>query len=95
MNHLAPFKLVGQTPPGTCPECATKHDPDMPHNQQSLTYQYKFYDRYGRWASWADAMKHCTSEVKKTWTQALRQMGIAVNAQPKNAGEIEIKIERR
>ena len=35
-------------PKGTCPECAVKHDPDQPHNQQSLFYQYHFYHEHGR-----------------------------------------------
>ena len=41
--------LFGRTPEGTCPECAVRHDPDQPHNRDSLVYQYKFYDQYGRW----------------------------------------------
>ena len=67
-----------QTPPGTCPECATKHDPEQPHNRDSITYQYKFYDTHGRWPTWADAMAHCTSEVKGQWITALAEYGIAV-----------------
>jgi hypothetical protein len=70
--------LIGNPPPGTCPECATKHSQDLPHNQQSLTYQYKFYDKYGRWPTWKDAMAHCSNDVKNYWTEALKQYGIAV-----------------
>jgi hypothetical protein len=29
MNHLAPFVLLPVTP-GTCPECATVHEPEEP-----------------------------------------------------------------
>lgn len=58
------FILLGQTPDGTCPMCAVKHDPEMPHNQQSLAYQYKFYDEHGRWPTWHDAMEHCSKEIK-------------------------------
>jgi predicted glycoside hydrolase/deacetylase ChbG (UPF0249 family) len=70
--------LFGNTPPGTCPECATTHDPDQPHNQQSLTYQYKFYDQHGRWPTWADAIAHCSPEVKQLWRESLKEHGIEV-----------------
>lgn len=72
------MELYGKTPPGTCPECAVVHDPEMPHNQQSLTYQYKFYDKHGRWPTWKDAMAHCTEEMKQAWMEALAERGITV-----------------
>lgn len=78
MGHLDPFQLVGTTPRGTCPECATAHDPELPHNRQSLTYQYKFYDRYGRWPTWLDAMAHCPDEIKQLWADALREHGVEI-----------------
>lgn len=64
--------------PGTCPICATKHDPEMPHNQQSLYYQMRFQIEHGRGATWKDAMEHCTEEVKNLWIEALKEHGIAV-----------------
>ena len=67
--------LFGGTPEGTCPECAVRHDPAQPHNRDSLVYQYKFYDRHGRWPTWEDAMAHCTDEIKEYWKQALRERG--------------------
>lgn len=70
--------------PGVCQECATDHDPGMPHNQQSLYYQYHFYALQGRWPTWADAMAHCTEEVKDTWTQALRECGVEVSTDAGN-----------
>jgi len=70
--------LLGNTPPSTCPECATTHEPYMPHNQQSLAYQYKFYDQHGRWPTWEDAMAHCSEKVKELWMQALRDRGIEI-----------------
>ena len=72
------FMLLGKTPPGTCPECAVAHDPDMPHNRDSLAYQYKFYDQYGRWPTWKDAMAHCSEEMKEAWIQALTEKGVAI-----------------
>lgn len=68
-------KFMMMPPPGTCPECAVKHDPRMPHNKQSLFYQYAFYARNGRWPTWEDAMAHCAEEVKEVWRQALKEAG--------------------
>lgn len=70
--------LFGKTRPGTCPMCGVAHDPAQPHNCESLTYQYKFYDEHGRWPTWADAMAHCSPEVKEYWCKALAQHGITV-----------------
>ena len=72
------FMMLGTTPPGTCPICAVKHDPALPHNQQSLAYQYKFYDEHGRWPTWNDAMAHCSDDVKELWRTALRERGVDV-----------------
>ncbi len=72
------MSMFGRVPEGTCPECAVKHDPGQPHNRDSLTYQYHFYDKNGRWPTWADAMAHCTDEVKADWTQALKERGVEV-----------------
>lgn len=67
--------LLGRIPEGTCPECAVVHDPDQPHNQQSLAYQYKFYNKNGRWVTWTDAMEHCSPDVKKFWIEQLGKAG--------------------
>lgn len=83
LNERHGMTMLGQTPTGTCPECAVKHAPEQPHNQQSLTYQYKFYDLHGRWPTWADAMAHCPEDIKEFWTLALKKHGIDV---PKEAG---------
>lgn len=70
---------IGKTPEGTCPMCAVKHDPAQPHNLQSLTYQYKFYDEHGRWPTWEDAMEHCTKEVQQFWIQSLKEKGVEID----------------
>ena len=62
-------------PKDTCPICATKHDPGLPHNQQSLYYQYRFYGNRGRWPTWADAIAHCSEGMKEHWRTELQQMG--------------------
>ncbi|MCM1566064.1 MAG: hypothetical protein NC238_08990 [Dehalobacter sp.] len=76
-KHLSPFNLF-PAPPDTCQECAAKHDPDMPHNRDSLFYQYKFYNEHGRWPTWEDAMAHCPDEMKELWCQALRKLGVEI-----------------
>lgn len=60
---------------GKCPECAVKHEPDQPHNAQSLAYQYDFRARHGRWPTWADAIAHCSPEVQAAWKRALQEQG--------------------
>jgi len=71
--------LLTKTPSGLCPECATEHDPQGPHNKLSLIYQYNFYDKHGRWPTWNDAMAHCSDEIRKSWKQWLIDNGIDVN----------------
>lgn len=75
--HLGPWTLL-KTKPGVCPECAVDHLPEEPHNQQSLTYQYDFFGKNGRWPTWADAMAHCTPEVRQVWIEGLREHGVEV-----------------
>ena len=90
------FTLLGNIPSGTCPECAAAHDPQQPRNQQSLSYQYKYYDQHGRFPIWADAMAHCSDEVKEMWREALAEQGIEVNpAEGVAIEEIAITIEIR
>ena len=60
---------------GTCPVCATGHTPDLPHNAQSLYYQYRFYGLRNRWPTWADAAAHCTEAVRGQWRETLEGMG--------------------
>ena len=79
LNDRHGMMLMGRTPPGTCPMCAVKHDPEQPHNRDSLTFQYKFYDEHGRWPTWADAMEHCSEEVKAYWKAALKARGVEID----------------
>lgn len=64
--------------PDVCQECAVKHDPKMPHNQESLYYQYKFYQQHGLWPTWEDALAHCPTEIQDMWKQALRKREIMI-----------------
>lgn len=59
----------------TCPICATAHEPDQPHNAQSLYYQYRFYGVRGRWPTWADAVAHCPACIKEYWVIELKRAG--------------------
>lgn len=72
--HLAP------APAGFCPRCATLHEADLPHNAQSLHYQYDFYAREGRWPDWTDAMAHCPPDIQALWTGELVALGVDVAA---------------
>jgi hypothetical protein len=81
MGHLEDdhkIMLVGRTPPGTCPECAIKHDSEQPHDKNSLVYQYKFYDKHGKWPTWKDAMMHCPDEIKSAWIEELSARGVSL-----------------
>ena len=62
---------------GTCPDCAVVHEPEMPHNPESLYYQVKFLMKHGRDAKWSDAMAHCTDAVKAYWKEALLKKGVS------------------
>jgi len=77
--------LPDEVPPGVCPMCAGTHEPHEPHDQQSLAYQYKFYDLHGRWPTWADAMAHCPDGLKASWAEALKSLGISVDEQSETA----------
>lgn len=62
--------------PGACPQCATKHEADKPHDRNSLYYLYLFRKRNRRFPSWSDAMAHCDNKTKARWTQKLVSKGI-------------------
>jgi hypothetical protein len=62
--------------PGTCPVCAVKHDPAWPHNRDSLYYQMRFQQQHGRFPNWADAIAHCSEEMKAAWKEALLEKGV-------------------
>jgi hypothetical protein len=74
-NHLNPWMLL---PPAEhlCQTCAREHQPEQPHDQQSLFYQYKFYQDHGRWPTWEDALAHCEPDVQELWRVELRKAGV-------------------
>ncbi len=78
-GNLGGFKLLrGTLAPGQCAECATAHEPSMPHNQQSLFWQYSFMEKHGRWPTWNDALAHCTPEMRDKWVRCLADLGVIV-----------------
>lgn len=78
-GHLGGFTLLrGKLKEGQCAECAVVHEPEMPHNQQSLFWQYSFREKHGRWPTWADALAHCSPEMRAQWATALAEHGVIV-----------------
>jgi hypothetical protein len=75
------FKLLRGIPKeGQCPECAAMHPPESAHNQQSLHWQYYFYEKFNRWPTWEDAIAHCKPDIRKKWRVALAEHGVIVTA---------------
>ncbi|MHC1760551.1 MAG: hypothetical protein AB9917_13785 [Negativicutes bacterium] len=75
---LKDMTLLPPADPLACQECAVRHDPSFPHNQQSLYYQYHFFQEHDRWPTWKDAMAHCSDEMKQYWIEALKIQGVEV-----------------
>ena len=62
--------------PDKCQICAAKHEPEEPHNAQSLFYRVAFAAMIGREPTWADALAHCSDEVRRPWEAELRKQGV-------------------
>lgn len=77
LKQVGAFKMLPPKP-DVCQVCATKHEPEEPHNQQSLYYQYYFYADNERWPTWKDAMAHCTPELQEKWIAALKEKGVKI-----------------
>ena len=74
-KHLGPCFLLPALG-GTCSECAVEHGPTEPHNQQSLYYQYHFYNEHGVWPTWGDALAHCDEKTRQLWESELLKIGV-------------------
>lgn len=61
-----------------CQICAAEHQPHEPHNRDSLYYQTAFQMEHGSWPTWADALEHCSAEVKKLWVRGLTERGATI-----------------
>lgn len=75
VKHLGGLSLLPPAP-DVCQECATKHEPAMLHNQQSLFYQSKFFGEHGRWPTWHDAMAHCAPALQQRLVKELAALGV-------------------
>ncbi|PNU02495.1 hypothetical protein [Novosphingobium guangzhouense] len=65
--------------PDKCQVCASDHEPELPHNAQSIYYQMTFNMEHGRGPTWLDAMEHCTEEMRALWRDALMERGVDVD----------------
>ncbi|MCE7797889.1 hypothetical protein LWE61_15165 [Sphingobium sufflavum] len=63
-----------------CQVCAGNHEPNWPHNAQSMYYQVSFQMQHGRAPNWNDAMEHCSDEMRQLWTEELVALGVDVEA---------------
>lgn len=81
-NYLGGFQLLRHVPEGCCLECAVKHEPEQPHNQQSLFYQYQFLEKHGRWPTWHDALRHCDPSLRERWNEELTKHGVDLGEDP-------------
>ena len=78
---------------GVCPVCAVNHGEAMPHNRDSLYYQMRFFQKHGRFPTWADAMAHCDEHTKAVWVGLLAERGVNVDGlvgiqtRPEDAGD--------
>lgn len=72
------FFVIRIIPPkvGACPLCGVRHGKDMPHERDSLTYQYRFRKENGRFPTWQDAARHCTPKVKEELRERLNRRGV-------------------
>ena len=70
------IKVVAPSP-GKCKICATAHDPQEPHDRNSLYYQNRFHRSHKRFPTWADAMAHCKEPVRTAWKEKLLAQGVS------------------
>lgn len=76
-----PSKFMMVPPPKDhCQICGVKHSEELPHNAQSLYYKTWFFSTYGRSVTWADAMLHCSEEIRTIWESHFAKCGIDINS---------------
>jgi hypothetical protein len=62
-------------PAGVCTVCGRNHEPDLPHDAESLYYRHSFQVAHGRWPTWADACAHTPLQVRMFWKTELSELG--------------------
>jgi hypothetical protein len=71
--------------PGCCPVCAAAaHGDEMPHNRDSLYYQWWFSVTNDRAPTWADAALRCSDATKAR----LKQHLIDYRVPPEKIGDL-------
>lgn len=66
------FKVLPPNP-NVCQQCGRDHEPNQPHDNMRLQYQYWFHQEHGRFPTWKDAVAHCDEEIKEAWEWALKE----------------------
>lgn len=70
------FQLLPPAP-GKCPICSAEaHGDGIPHNRDSLYYQFWFFNQYKRSPTWADAALLCSPKTKALWKEHLEKHGV-------------------
>lgn len=55
--------------PGACKVCAAFHEPNSPHDVNSLYYRTKFRRKHGRYPTAEDAGRHCKTDGREDHTE--------------------------
>ena len=71
-TEMVPMQLMPPRP-GLCAVCAGNHQPEEPHNAQSLYWGVAFKADTGRAPTWADAIAHCSEPVQAAWKAELKK----------------------
>lgn len=66
-------------PPGCCEVCGIGHEPEWPHNPDSLTWQTKREIAGEPMPTWKDALAHCSPEMREMWVRELAKAGVVVD----------------
>lgn len=64
--------------PDRCQVCAAKHEPEMPHDAQSIYWAMAARMQGKPAPTWKLAMEHCSPEMRRAWTDELKKMGVEV-----------------
>lgn len=91
MEILKETKMALMPPaPGKCPICAVEHNPEWPHDKNSLYYQIRFHSEHGRYPTWQDAMAHCPGDIKRDCIDALKEHAASVKKEsaPKEIADL-------
>lgn len=64
--------------PGACQVCAAKHEPQEPHNAESLYWGMCAKMKGQPSPTWKAALAHCAPATKKIWKAELRKRGVKI-----------------